>query len=223
MKRSTEAVFVDRRALFETLRVRTRATCVRFARALAIGAAATLLAACVSVDRYPEDWTPPPANPPATCSFPQGFFANHMDDRPQSASLSSYFDLGGAAEYVRFTTDDHGVPSVAAIRYGEAIGERRLDAEDHRPECERGWLVFDVSAGWVSSPAGFGVESRSFALMQVGDYLLLRSSGSFTGMAYILPAAGYGRSWHRYRSVGELDLERLKRQALERNKRSFPR
>ena len=59
--------------------------------------------------------------------------------------------------------------------------------------------------------------------MQVGDYIVLRSSGSFAGMAYILPAAGYGRTWYRYRSQGELDLERLKQQALERNKRSFPR
>lgn len=50
-----------------------------------------------------------------------------------------------------FATDARGVPSIAAIRYGETIGERRLDEERSRPKCERGWLVFDDSASWISS------------------------------------------------------------------------
>lgn len=186
-------------------------------------AAVTLLTSCVSIERYPDDWTPPPDPPPAACEIPRGFFANTMDDRPNAPQLSGYFGLDGRAEYVRFTTDEHGISSVAAIRYGEAIGERRLDGDTGRPKCERGWLVFDGASGWVASPAGFGVEDRSFALMKLGNYLVLRSSGSFAGMAYILPAAGYGRTWYRYRSHGEPDLERMKQQALERNKRSFPR
>ena len=66
-----------------------------------------------------------------------------MDDRPQAPRLSGYFGLDGSAEYVSLTTDEQGISSIAAIRYGEAIGERRLDDERTRPKCERGWLVFD--------------------------------------------------------------------------------
>jgi hypothetical protein len=182
-----------------------------------------MLAACAHVDPYPGDWADLPAEQPATCSFPAGFFANRMDDRPEAATLSSHLGLDGRAQQVRFMTDAQGMQSIAAIRYGEVIGEHQLDDERSKPQCERGWLVFEDGIEWLTNPAGWGWQGEALGLMLVDEHLVLRRSDSFVGMGYILPVAGYGRSWYRFRHLGELDLEQLKQQALEQNKRAFPR
>ncbi|TQV78201.1 hypothetical protein FKG94_14110 [Exilibacterium tricleocarpae] len=185
----------------------------------------SVLGACTSsVDPYPAHWPPLPERAPEQCVIRDGFYAaaTAAGEKYRSISLSTQFGLDDRADLVELRTDGEGALTVAAIRYGEIIGQRRFDAGGSgAPQCRNGWLLFD-SGGWHSGQAGAGYESAVLGLLFVNGHLIVKTRGSFVGWVYIMPMAARGQRWGLYPWLGEVDLQQLKQEALERQKRVTP-
>ncbi len=189
--------------------------------AILLGAVAPALTACVSTEAYPEGWAPLPGEQPTDCHVADGLYANRPADAPGNSRLSQHLSIDGRADFIQLSTDSQGGLTIAAVRHGEVIAERSLANGAHRSLCKAGWLLFDTS-GWMSSPAGAGFQSKVVGLLFANGHLVVKRRDSFAGWAYILPAIGSDESWHRYRWLGEADLEAMKNAALERHKQAKP-
>jgi hypothetical protein len=188
---------------------------------LAITCCCLILSTCSRHTVYPDNWKPLPKNPPENCVLPTGLYHN-LNERGNvhsSSQLHYVFDLK-EGDHIRLQLSDQGILTAQAIRHGEIIDSKTYDAEGEKPVCKNGWLLFK-SRGWESGQAGFGYETSVTGLLVHDDYLVVKSSGSFTGWVYAIPFAASGSSWSRFRYIGDLDLEMLRREAQQLRERGY--
>jgi len=173
---------------------------------LGIALTVSLLAACVHVERYPDNWEPITAVPNHECPNLTGAFLNtgEIPSRKYTVSLAVWvfpdWDYSDKPKAVRFQLSE----DVLVIRTVGGSQEKVLSLSRDSGEfgCSKGALQIHRHEG-TNREGVVGFTSGTLELARTRGFLVMNSSGGGVGIGLLLPVAGYGNNYARFPVMNE--------------------
>lgn len=163
-----------------------------------------LLCSCASHEKYPPEWHTLKTEHSSNCSKIIGKYENsgestHPEYKPELSSLL-FPDKKFApqATHISFTFHEPDIVDIAVWENSTTIFHQRFAQQEGEVYCEDGLLKIDLNKN-VNQGGALATEWSTLSLGKSQDSLIVKNENGAIGMMFLIPIAGTGTSWYKFR------------------------
>lgn len=163
------------------------------------------LSACSFHNSYPANWAPLQLSSSIECPNIAGTYINKGEgDNPKyEPELSWHLFRNSApwkeATHISFEQNDNKLLNITLWNEEKRIFNKQLNNTSNEFICEEGLLKIKTRE-YLNREGVLGTEWSVLGLVRSENYLVVKNESGAIGMMFIVPVAGSGTNWYRFKT-----------------------